>query len=987
MKLLQKCFPTSIVTVLLLAVAAWNASAQSFEGNPITSIVFDPVTQPLEATVLQDMLPLKRGQPYHATDVRAAIEALYSTGRFQDVQVDASPSGGGVAVRFLTKGSWFVGEVSAKADFAEPPSASQIVTVAHLRLGEAFDVTQMPAAIANIQKLLVDNGYFYAKVEPEYQYDSTYQQVRITFNVTTGKRARYTEPVISGDVSVLTKEDIIKASRWRRFVLPGYGGITASRTRLGIDRIRLRYEKANRVVATVVLNGIDPDEEGKTGTPTVTVNPGQPIQVRTPGARVSDKQLRESVPIFEEHAVDPDLLAEGADELRDYFQSQGYFDAAVSAPVDHIVGGVRVIEYTVDRGGPHRLAALEIRGNKYFDYKTIRERMTIAPRSFEFRRGRYNEAFRKQDVDAIEALYESNGFRDAKVTTRVEDNYHGRPGDIAVFFAIEEGAQYTVSSLDIKGLQKLDLAKIRPALSSQPGQPFSEFSVAADRQTILEQYGEQGFSRATFEWSYKPGTAPHTLDLEFVINEGEQEFVREVVLSGLRSTRPNMVNRLITMNPGDPLSPAAMSDTQKKLEDLGIFAQVDMAVQNPDGDEDRKYVLYDVEEAHKYSLTVAPGAEFARIGGSNAITDLSNPGGGSGFSPRLTVNLTRSNLLGRAQSISVQGIVSNFQKRALVNYSVPKIFNLPSLDATFSVLYDNTHDIRTFQSVRKEASAQIVHHLSKALTAFYRFSYRHVGVEDLKIDPLLLPQLAQSVRVGILSFNLVQDRRDDPIDPHKGIYSTLEVGVAAKAFSSETSFVRLLGRNATYYRLGPKIVFARETQFGVQPAFSVPSNADPTDPIPLPERFFGGGGSSLRAFPENQAGPRDPLTGFPLGGSALFFNNTELRFPLYGANVSGVLFEDMGNIYSKLSAMSFRVTQNSPTDFDYMVHAIGFGIRYRTPVGPVRVDLAYSINPPRFNGFPGSYPQLVSCSIAGTCQASPQQISHFQFFLSIGQAF
>ena len=129
------------------------------------------------------------------------------------------------------------------------------------------------------------------------------------------------------------------------------------------------------------------------------------------------------------------------------------------------------------------------------------------------------------------------------------------------------------------------------------------------------------------------------------------------------------------------------------------------------------------------------------------------------------------------------------------------------------------------------------------------------------------------------------------------------------------------------------------------------------------------------------------MTGFPLGGSAVFFNSTELRFPLYGANVNGVLFEDMGNIYSRLSAMSFRVTQNSPTDFDYMVHAVGFGVRYRTPVGPLRVDLAYSINPPKFNGFPGNYSQLLQCSVARTCQASPQQISHFQFFFSIGQAF
>ena len=160
-----------------------------------------------------------------------------------------------------------------------------------------------------------------------------------------------------------------------------------------------------------------------------------------------------------------------------------------------------------------------------------------------------------------------------------------------------------------------------------------------------------------------------------------------------------------------------------------------------------------------------------------------------------------------------------------------------------------------------------------------------------------------------------------------------------------------------------------------------------TIPSLIAERFFGGGNLSHRGFPENQAGPRDLDTGFPLGGSAEFFNSTELRFPLIGENINGVLFHDMGNVYSSIGQMSFRVTQNSLSDFNYMVHAIGFGVRYRTPIGPLRLDLAYSINPPRFNGFSGTFTDLVNCTATNTCTRAGQQISHFQFFFSIGQAF
>ena len=148
------------------------------------------------------------------------------------------------------------------------------------------------------------------------------------------------------------------------------------------------------------------------------------------------------------------------------------------------------------------------------------------------------------------------------------------------------------------------------------------------------------------------------------------------------------------------------------------------------------------------------------------------------------------------------------------------------------------------------------------------------------------------------------------------------------------------------------MVFARSTEFGNIYAFHYGSDA--SDAVPLPERFFGGGSTSNRGFPDLQSGPRDPDTGFPVGGTALLFNQTELRFPLIGENIGGVLFHDMGNTFSSLGNISFRVHQQNLQDFNYMVHAVGFGIRYRTPVGPLRVDLAYSINPAEVLRIPGN---------------------------------
>ncbi len=961
-------------------------AAHAYQGKLIGSISFAPANQPLDSAQLQSILSVRIGRIFRESEIRASIERMYATGRYQDIQVDAENVSGGVAIRFITKPSWFIGHVTAQGNFSDPPDVGQIVSASRLDLGQPFDEAALGPAEQAVRALFVANGYFDVSVSHRLLYRDHASQVDITFLIHGGRRARYVAPLINGDTSVLSAKQIVAASRWKLFLLPGFHDVTQNRTRHGITEIRLRYQSANRLMASVILDRMEPIGNSRRARPVITVDPGPLVDIRTTGAKVSRGTLKSNIPVFEEHTIDADLLSEGASNLRDYFQARGYYDVNVEYEETRPALNHTEIDYEIETGRRHRFVYVGLIGNRYFDRRQLRERMLLTPASFEFR-GRYSDAYRRRDESSIADLYRSNGFQDVEVTSKVIDDYRGREADIAAVFTIREGPQYRVSSLAVEGAESLDLSPVIAALGSQRGQPFSEYSVAEDRETILAFYGNAGYPNATFEWNASPGPEPHTVGLRFIVNEGPRQFVREVVTSGLRITRPGVVNHQIELKPGDPLSPEKMEDTQRSLSDLGIFAQVDMAVQNPDGDERDKYVLYDLEEASRYSLTTGFGLEFARIGGSNAVTDLSNPGGAPGFSPNISMDLTRLNFLGTGQSISLQGRLSTLQKRVLLNYFVPRIFSSPKLDATFSLLYDDTNEVRTFTAKRAEAAMQIAQHVSRPITIFYRFTYRDAAVSNLKINPLLLPHLAQSVRIGMASFNLVQDRRDDPVDPHTGVYNTLDLGLASKIFGSQSSFGRVLGRNATYYRLGSKLVLARETQFGVEPAFAIPASADPTDPIPLPERFYGGGGNTMRGFPENQAGPRDPLTGFPLGGSALFFNNTELRFPLYGPNVNGVLFEDAGNIYSSLSNISFRVTQHDINDFDYMVHAVGFGLRYRTPVGPIRLDLAYSINPPRYNGFPGNYNQLVACSAANSCQAEALQISHFQFFFSIGQAF
>ncbi|HEX5430528.1 MAG TPA: POTRA domain-containing protein [Bryobacteraceae bacterium] len=939
------------------------------------------------------MQVFRPGGIFHASDAAAAIDSLFATGYYQDVQIGAVPQGDEVSVRIITQRAWFVGHISVSGDLHNPPNEAELTDATRLDLGAPFREEDLTRAETNLNRLLQRNGFYEHSLRWETEDDPKTGQRAIKFIVETGPRASYGMPSIHGNTK-LSDDDIVRATGWKRRFIGGWRAVTQERTRKGIAGIVKKYQKEDRLEARVTQQQPVYEPSTRKVQLYLDIDGGPKVDVRTVETEVSKRKLKRYVPIFELQAVNRGLLVQGERNLRDYFQSQGYYDVDVTfrqrqTDPDHLV-----IEYVIARGKRYKLVAIDIEGNKYFPDQDLRERMYLQPAGFiRFRHGRFSEEFLQRDKETIASLYEANGFRDVKVDSSVQTNYKGHAGDVAVTIRIDEGPQWLVARVDFAGFEGIPAADLQGELSSQPGEPFSEANVARDRDAILTAYQNKGFPDAAFQWNFGPDAKPNQVDVQYRISQGRREFVRGVLLSGIKTTRKALVTRNIDISPDDPLSLVQMSAVQRTLYELGIFSRIDMAIQDPDGVADHKYVLYDFQEASRYSLALGVGAELARIGGTT--TDITEPAGATGFSPRFSVDASRLNLWGLGHTVSLRGRVSTLEQLASLNYFAPRFRNIEGRNISFTALLDDTRDVRTFSSRREEASIQISQQLSKPSMILFRYAYRRVSTSNVVIPALLIPQLLQPVRIGSLEANYVQDRRDNPADARRGIYNTVNLSVASNIFGSQRSFVRGLFRNATYHPLGGSIVLARQTTVGMILPFHVPPGLSAQNSIPLPERFFGGGSATDRGFPENQAGPRDigtattPATGFPLGGNALLFNNVELRFPLIGNNIGGVLFWDAGNIYSSVSKISFRASQRSLTDFDYMVHAVGFGIRYRTPVGPLRADLAYSLNPPHFKGFKGTVQDLLACGPAGasTCQSVEDSISHFQFFISIGQTF
>lgn len=976
-KALLRC----LLSVCALSYAADLAPPDAYEGRPISSIRYEPPTQPVSRADLVRHVRFEPGKPLLLDDVREAIKRLYATGAYSNIEVEAVPEGNGVALVFRTDEQFFTGPVRVDGDVKMPPNRAQLQNASRLELGAPVEEADIQAATENLRSLLQRNGLYLSTVQPNITRDPEHQQIAVQFQVDSGKRAKFTMPLIIGDTRVPV-EKLAKATHYKG--LFRWRPATQENTQRGLSRIRDEFADDDRLTATVNLESLDYLPAENRVRPVIQATGGPKVEIITEGAKVSRGDLKKYVPVFYEQTVYRDLLVRGVRNLRDYFQTKGYFDVEIDFSTADPAPDRRNIIYTISLGDRQKLVHIEVTGNKYFSVEQIRERMYLQEAGvIRLRHGRFSDGFARRDEEAIEALYRNNGFRDAEVTITNSGNYKGKAGEVAATVTIDEGPQYNVSTVDIQGFELPNRDAVIARLASQPGQPFSDFNVGLDRNLLLSLYYDAGYPDAAIEYRAIPGPGDREFRVRFEIEPGGHRVVRGVLISGLRTTKRSVVEPNIRLEAGEPLSWTEMGRTQRRLYNLGVFDKVDMAIQNPLGDTEHKYVLYHLTEGARYYSAVGLGAQVARIGG--ASSNLNNPGGTTGFAPNADFEFSRLNLWGHGHSLNFKSRYSTIQRRVSLNYLAPRYRNVEGRGLSFTALYDNTRDVLTFNARRFEASAQLSQRYSRATTFLWRYTWRDVRVDTntIKIDPLLIPLASQPARIGLIAGNVIRDRRDDPTDAHRGMYTSADLGLVNRGFGGNKNFLRFLGRHSMYRQLKPDVVFATNTQFGVIKPYRVTPDVDPFEYVPLAEHFFGGGSTSHRGFPENQAGPRDLLTGFPLGGNSLLFHSTEIRFPLLGDNVNGVLFHDMGNVYRDFSSISFRFRQRDIQDFNYMVHAAGFGIRYRTPIGPVRVDLAYAFNAPSYYGLKGTYEELIQ----GTAVPALQGARKFNFFFSIGQAF
>lgn len=997
-----------------------------YEGKVVKSIELPGVPDRDHEHLLQ-LLAQKAGEPLDRDRVRESMRTLYATGRFADIQAEVVPSGEGVVLTFTTSANFFIGGVNVEGAPTRPTS-NQIVNASKFQLGERYSQDKLDRALENIRRLMQEGGYYRARVTAESTSNPANQQVDILFHVTPGAQAHVGEVKVAG-TSGLSSGEVQSIAH-----VDSGDRVTAVLVSDSLQRLRKRFQKQNRALAQVSIAQQEYHGESNAVDFTFQIDPGPVVVISAQGYHVSRGVLKKEVPVYEENAVDDDLLNEGKRNLLDYLQTRGHFDATVEIQKQFDPRTMRVI-YQIDPGPVHKLVLVEITGNKEFlDTAKLRSYLQIQPATRFLSHGRYSGVLLKSDMATIEGLYHSNGFRQVKIQTKVDDDYRGAQNQLAVHIIISEGPQTRVGQLQILGNQQIATAKL-PERSAQPGQPYSEQDLANDRERILNYYFNNGFPNATLDITTKDSASePNREDVTYTIHEGELFTVDRVMVAGTEHTRDFVVDREVEAREGQPLSQQALLNTQTRLYNLGIFSQVDTAVQNPEGTDPQKNVLVQLQEAKRYTFTYALGLEFQ--------TGTSGSQGTTGLSPRVGFDVTRLNFLGKDQTLTFQSHVGRLQQRGLISYTIPKLLDSDNWKLIYTIFYDNSLDVATFTSQRLEGKIDLRQQIGNPGTEpdsrpgpssiTYRFEFRRVKASNFasQFDPNLIPLESAPARIGGPGFTFIRDKRDNPLESTKGNYFTLDGFASSGYFGSQADFGRALAQNSTYQAFGGKgkaghqFVFARSTTIGLQQLFRgtrilAPGAClqntcpDTLSLVPLPELFFAGGGNSHRGFGLNQAGPRDPASGFPVGGTALFVNNLELRFPpmnlpYLGEGFSFAIFHDMGNVFTAphdmLKGLS-RWHQSNPTlclpvtvsttgttnnqcfsqfnesGYDYTSHALGVGVRYKTPIGPLRFDFGYNLNPTSY--FTGVFDPNTKRLTGYTTERG----RHFNVFFSIGQPF
>lgn len=720
--------------------------------------------------------------------------------------------------------------------------------------------------------------------------------------------------------------------------------VTALPVRSDPERVDLLIEVQERpVVDKVVFEGRSEIGEGDLEEK-VTLEPGEILSVR----EVQEQALR----------------------IKDLYAEEGYYLAQVSHEMEPAGEGKVVVKYIIDEGPQVTVRRIRFVGNRavtrgeLMDFMQTRETGFF---SFIFSRNKFDERAFKDDAERLQVLYYDRGFLDVKLGTPLVQLAPDRHS-IDLTIPIQEGPRYRISRLKVQevnaeGTEIEPLggrSKLRSMVDLQPGEWFSRSTVGVGLQRITRHYRDAGYAFADVKPLIRPkrdGT--HRVDLAVEVKRGPLVYVERINIRGNTKTRDEVIRREFEIDEGELYSMTKLERSKARAMRTGYFERVDVSEQR--GSKPDRLVI-NVEVAERATGTFQVGAGFS-----------------SQQSFIFNAQVQQQNLFGRGQDLALRLEVSGIRQTIQLRFTEPYLFG-----TEWSGTGEGYKTVRQFQDFNRDSTGGSVGVGRPLFINEFRFFARY-RAEYIDIagrtgglfgttgsgrgfrifQRLPIRNLFRDGFTSSLRLSLNYDTRNDRQFPSAGVFTSLSSELADPVFGSENTFWRHRLFARFYKAIYKKFVLRLNTEWGI-------ITSRDSDGVPVFERFFLGGIFNVRGFPVNSLGPRaglpsrtDPNApvserGVVFGGNAQFFYNLELEFPILdlapGMSVRGVVFTDGGNAWNLEDSLcgapepaSNDVTTD-PCGFRPFAlrYSWGFGIRWFSPLGPLRFEWGVPIARRRF---------------------------------------
>ena len=627
-------------------------------------------------------------------------------------------------------------------------------------------------------------------------------------------------------------------------------------------------------------------------------------------SKIETNDIREKIGLRRGATFNEHIVQESKKEILKAYKEKGYFFAETRIETNRGSENLVDVVIRISEGEKVKIEKIRFSGNKAFKDKKLAEQMQTEARTwYDFLddSGVYQKDILKLDMFRIEGFYQDNGYLRAKVLEpRIDVNKKAR--QIHIIIPVEEGPQFRIKSLDVKGDNTISHDDIKKSLLTKKGDIYNVSQLRQDIVTVTDLYSAKGFAYAEANPITEIDDKARTVSLSIDIDKGKKVYVGKINMLGNIKTKDNVIRREFRLKEGQLFDGTKLKRSKQRINNLNFFEDVKIDTKRGESPE-LIDILATVTEKPTGTFTV--GAGFSNV--ENLI---------------FTTSIAQNNLFGNGHRVNLTASLSSIRTNFNLGLTEPRLFDseiLLGLDA-----FNQDQNFLSFNSLTSGAGFRFGKNISEYenLGIGYRFENVEVtGVSAANATTFLRNQTRTTSRV---SPTYVYDSRDNFLNPSQGWRHMLRfefAGLGGLKFTRSRYDI-------TYYRpLVGKLVGAGHARVSFAEGYD-------GDTLPVFERYFMGGPTTLRGFTIQDIGPKD-LTGNPVGGSKALLLNLELQYP-FTKSIRGFVFYDRGNVYGNGPIMT---TTTKNFDLAEMRHSIGAGFRFISPFGPMGFAYGVKLDP------------------------------------------